>query len=88
VLVVGRKVVVFENCPNLDATLCKEVDQESRDVIGLSTREVLEALEVLVLVCMMQGGWEALRATISAAGVTTVELADTRLVNHCDSEVV
>ena len=88
VQVVWRKVVVFENCPNLDATLCKEVDQESRDVIGLSTREVLEAPEVLVLVCMMQGDWEALRATISAAGVTTVELADTRLVNHCDSEVV
>ena len=88
VQVVWRKVVVLENRPSLDAKLCKEVDQESRDVIGLSTREVLGAPEVLVLVCAMRGGWAALRATISAAGVTAAELADTRSLNHLESEVV
>ena len=86
--VVWRKVVVLENRPSLDAALCKEVDQESRDVIGLSTREVLGAPEVLVLVCAMRGGWASLRATISAAGVTAAELADTRSLNHLESEVV
>jgi hypothetical protein len=61
VQVVWRKVVVLENRPSLDAALCKEVDQENRDVIGLSTREVLGAPEVLVLVCAMRDGWAALR---------------------------
>jgi len=66
----------------------KEVDQESRDVIWLSTREVLRVPEVLVLVCAMRGGWAALRDKISAAGVTVAELADTRSLNHLESEVV
>jgi hypothetical protein len=34
------------------------------------------------------GGWAALRATISAAGVTAAELADTRLLNHHEGKVV
>ena len=61
VQVVGRKVVFLENRPSIDAALCKEVDQESRDVIWLSLREVLGAPEVLVLVCAMRDGWAALR---------------------------
>jgi len=88
VQVVGRKVVFLENRPSLDATLCKEVDQESRDVIGLSTREVLGTPEVLVLVCAMRGGGATIRATIIAADVTAAELADTRSLNHLESEVV
>ena len=35
VQVVGRKVVGLENPPRLDAALFKEVDQKSRDVLGL-----------------------------------------------------
>ena len=83
--VVGRKVVGLENPPRLDAALFKEVDQESRDVLGL-THEVLVALDVLVYV--MRGGWAALLAKISAAGVTAAELADARLLNHRESEVL
>ena len=67
VQVVGRKVVVLENRPSLDAKLCKEVDQESRDVIGLSTREVLGAPEVLVLVCSMRGGVAGRRSGLRSA---------------------
>jgi len=86
VQVVGRKVVGLENPPRLDAALFKEVDQESRDVLGLRTHEVLVAMDVLVYV--MRGGWAALLAKISAAGVTAAELADARLLNHRESEVV
>jgi len=86
VQVVGRKVVGLENLPRLDASLFKEVDQEIRDVLGLRSCEVLVAMDVLV--CVMRGCWAELLATISATGLTAAELADTLLLNHCESEVV
>ena len=57
VQVVGIKVGFLENRPSLDATVCKEVDQESRDITGLSTREALGAqvAEGLVLGGAMHG---------------------------------
>ena len=82
----GRKVVGLENLPRLDAALFEEVDQENRDVLGLRACEVLVALDVLV--CAMRGCWAALLATISATGLTASELADARLLNHHESEVV
>jgi len=68
VQVVGIKVCFLENRPSLDATACKEVDQESRDVTGLSTREVLGAPEGLVLGGAMRGGWATLGADRSHCG--------------------
>jgi len=79
----GRKVVGLENLPRLDAALFEEVDQENRDVLGLRACEVLVAMDVLV--CAMRA---ALLATISATGLTASELADARLLNHHESEVV
>ena len=84
--VVWRKVVGLENLLRLDAALFKEVDQESRDVLGLRAREVLVSLDVLV--CATRGCWAALLAKISAAGVTAAELADARLLNHRESKVL
>jgi len=86
VQVVGRKVVGLENLLRLDAALFKEVDQESRDVLGLRAREVLVSLDVLV--CATRGCWAALLATISATVLTVAELADARLLNHRESEVL
>jgi hypothetical protein len=90
VQVVRIKVGFLENSPSLDATVCKEVDQEGRDITRLSTREALGAqvAEGLVLGGVMRGGWATLRATISTAVVTAAELADTRSVNHLEGKVV
>ena len=90
VQVVGIKVGFLENRPSLDATVCKEVDQESRDITGLSTREAIGAqvAEGLVLGGAMRGGRATLRATISTAVVTAAELADTRSLNHLEGKVV
>ena len=61
VQVVRIKVGFLENSPSLDATVCKEVDQEGRDITRLSTREALGAqvAEGLVLGGAMRGGWDA-----------------------------
>ena len=90
VQVVGSKVGFLENRPSLDATVCKEVDQEGRDITRLSTREALGAqvAEGLVLGGAMRGARATLRATISTTVVTAAELADTRPVNHLEGKVV
>ena len=86
VQVVGIKVGFLENCPSLDVTVDKEVDQESRDITGISTREALgsQVAGGLVLGGVMRGGWATLRVTIIASVVTAAKLADTRSVNHLE----
>jgi hypothetical protein len=84
--VFGRKASGPENPRRLDTAGCKEVTKESRDVTGLGAREVLVARDVLVLAT--RGCWAAVKAAIIATVLTTAKLADARLVNHRESQVL
>ena len=84
--VCGRKVLGPENLLRLDTVAFKEVTQEGRDVSGSGEREVLVALDVLVLATL--GCWAAVLATIIATVLTTAELAGARLLNHRESKVL
>ena len=94
--VVGIKVGVLENLRSLDAAVGEEIDQECRDITGITrTREALGARVAGGLVfggatvgATMWSGWATFRVAIIAAVVPFAKLANTRSVNHLEGKLL